>query len=354
MKQVLIFLFLVAPAVLCAQVITVKDRETGQALELVRISSALPKTLVVTNKNGQSDISAFKGAEKIEFRLIGYRRLVKRYDELVGENAVVYLSPSQISSDEIVVSATRWEQEKRDVPNKITTITPKEVALLNPQTTAEMLGQSGEVFIQKSQQGGGSPMIRGFSTNRLLYAVDGVRMNNAIFRGGNLQQVISLDALAIENTEVFFGPGSIIYGSDAIGGVMNFQTLTPQVSLYDEPLVTGKGVARFSSANQEQTGHFHLNIGWKTLALLTSLTYSDFGSPRMGRIGRQEYLRPFFVQRIDSLDRVITNPDPLVQTPNDYNQINLMQKVRYAPTAQWELQYGFHFSETSEYAATTD
>ncbi|MFN3561891.1 MAG: TonB-dependent receptor domain-containing protein [Chloroherpetonaceae bacterium] len=350
MKRIFFLLFFFMPTLLVAQVITVKDRETAQPLELVRIFSASPNALTATNKNGQADISAFKGAEKIEFRLIGYRRTEKRYDDLVGENTVVYLSQSQVSTDEVVVSATRWNQEKRDVPNKITTITPKDVALLNPQTAAEMLGQSGEVFIQKSQQGGGSPMIRGFSTNRLLYAVDGVRMNTAIFRGGNLQQVISLDALAIENTEVFFGPGSIIYGSDAIGGVMNFQTLTPQFSLYDEPFVTGKGVARFSSANNEQVGHFHLNIGWKNLALLTSLTYSDFGDPRMGRIGRQEYLRPFFVQRIDSVDRVITNNDPLVQTPNNYNQINLMQKVRYAPTAAWELQYGFHFSETSEYA----
>lgn len=350
MKQVLLLLFILLPTALIGQVITVKDRETGQALELVRISSASSRAIVVTNKNGQADLSVFKGSEKIEFRLIGYRRAEKRYDELVGESNVVYLSQSQISSDEIVVSATRWEQSKRDVPNKITTITPKDVALLNPQTAAEMLGMSGEVFIQKSQQGGGSPMIRGFSTNRLLYAVDGVRMNNAIFRGGNLQQVISLDALAIENTEIFFGLGSIIYGSDAIGGVMNFQTLTPQFSLYDEPLVTAKGMVRFSSANREQVGHFHLNTGWKNFALLTSLTYSDFGNPRMGRTGRNEYLRPFFVQRIDSVDRVVTNDNPLVQTPNDYNQINLMQKVRYAPSAQWEFEYGFHFSETSEYA----
>ncbi|MGQ9805815.1 MAG: TonB-dependent receptor [Chlorobiales bacterium] len=350
MKQVLFLLFILLPTALVGQVITVKDRETGQALELVRISSASSKAIAVTNKNGQADLSVFKGSQKIEFRLVGYRRVEKRYEELIGESNVVYLSQSQISSDEIVVSATRWEQSKRDVPNKITTITPRDVALFNPQTAAEMLGMSGEVFIQKSQQGGGSPMIRGFSTNRLLYAVDGVRMNTAIFRGGNLQQVISLDALAIENTEVFFGPGSIIYGSDAIGGVMNFQTLTPQFSLYDEPLVTGKGMVRFSSANREQVGHVHLNIGWKNFALLTSLTYSDFGNPRMGRLGRTEYLRPFFVQRIDSIDRVVTNDNPLVQTPNDYNQINLMQKVRYAPSAQWEFEYGFHFSETSEYA----
>ncbi|KER10162.1 MAG: TonB-dependent receptor [[Candidatus Thermochlorobacteriaceae] bacterium GBChlB] len=350
MKYLLIYLLLSTPAVLSAQIITVKDRETGQALELARLISQSPKAFATTNKNGQVDIAAFKGSEKIEIRLVGYRRLEKRYDDLAGENSVVYLSPSQVSSDEIVVSATRWTQAKRTVPHKITTLTPKDITLLNPQTAADMLGASGDVFIQKSQQGGGSPMIRGFSTNRLLYAVDGVRMNNAIFRGGNLQQVISLDAFAIENTEIFFGAGSVIYGSDAIGGVMNFQTLTPQFSLFDEPFVTAKGTARFSSANEEQTGNFQLNIGWKNFALLTNLTYSSFGSPRMGRNGRNEYLRPFFVQRIDSLDRVITNPDPLVQRPNDYQQINLMQKVRYTLSDTWELQYGFHFSETSEYA----
>jgi hemoglobin/transferrin/lactoferrin receptor protein len=73
-------------------------------------------------------------------------------------------------------------------------------------------------------------MIRGFATNRLLYSVDGVRMNTAIFRSGNIQNVISLDPFAAEHTEVLFGPGSVIYGSDAIGGVMSFQTLSPQFS----------------------------------------------------------------------------------------------------------------------------
>jgi hemoglobin/transferrin/lactoferrin receptor protein len=67
-------------------------------------------------------------------------------------------------------------------------------------------------------------MIRGFATNRLLYTVDGIRMNNATFRGGNIQNVISLNPLTMEGTEVFFGPGSVLYGSDAIGGVMAFQT----------------------------------------------------------------------------------------------------------------------------------
>ncbi len=110
-------------------------------------------------------------------------------------------------------------------------------------------------------------MFRGFATNRLLYSVDGVRMNNAIFRGGNIQQVISLDPFAIENTEIFFGPGSLVYGSDAIGGVMSFQTIVPKFSLTNEPLITGQAVARLSSANKEKTGHFDINVGWKKMGL---------------------------------------------------------------------------------------
>ena len=72
-------------------------------------------------------------------------------------------------------------------------------------------------------------MIRGFSTNRVLVTVDGVRLNNAIFRGGNVHNILSIDPFNIEKTEVIMGAGSVIHGSDAIGGVMNFYTTTPKL-----------------------------------------------------------------------------------------------------------------------------
>ena len=125
-------------------------------------------------------------------------------------------------------------------------------------------------------------MIRGFATSRLLYSVDGVRMNTAIFRSGNLQNVINLDPFAIEGTEVLFGPGSVIYGSDAIGGVMSFQTLTPRLSLNDSPLVTGKANVRYSSANNEKTGHFDVNLGFKNWAFVTSISSWDYDHLRQG------------------------------------------------------------------------
>src|SRR5690606_14283199 len=185
---------------------------------------------------------------------------------------------------------------------RISTVSPKQITLQNPQTAADMLGQTGDVFIQKSQQGGGSPMIRGFSTNRLLYTIDGVRMNTAIFRAGNLQNVISLDPFTMENTEILFGPGSVMYGSDAIGAVMSFQTLSPQLALNDEVLVTGKALTRYSTANNEKTAHLDINLGWKKWALLTSFSSNDFGDLKMGSFGPDDYLRPLYVQRINNQD----------------------------------------------------
>ncbi|MBP6073772.1 MAG: TonB-dependent receptor [Flavobacterium sp.] len=251
---------------------------------------------------------------------------------------------------EVIISANRWKQNSKEVPQKVSVITTRNVAFHNPQTAADLLTLSGKVFMQKSQQGGGSPMIRGFATNRLVYAVDGVRMNTAIFRGGNIQNVISLDPFATESTEIVFGPGSVMYGSDAIGGVMSFQTVSPQFATSKKTAVSSHAVSRFSTANNEKTGHFDVNVGWTKWASVTSISSNDFGDLRMGSHGPEEYLRPFYVQRQNGVDVVVTNEDPLVQKPTAYSQINVMQKLRYKPNEKWDFQYGLHFSETSSYS----
>lgn len=332
-----------------AQTITITDMVTGEPLKQVNLYSDNPNIYATTNVNGQADISAFSETDLIYIRLIGYKTETTNYSDLEDQQFKISLDPSFIDMDELVVSGTRWLQSSGDVPTKIQTIIPQQVALQNPQTAADLLSVSGEVFIQKSQQGGGSPMIRGFATNRLLYSIDGVRMNTAIFRGGNIQNVISLDPFAIEQTEILFGPGSVLYGSDAIGGVMSFQTLTPQLSLSDDLLVTGKAASRFSSANSENTFHFDVNAGWEKWASVTSISTNDYGNLKMGSNGPDDYIKPYYIERQDGIDVVITSEDPLVQNPSGYSQINMMQKVRYKPNTNWDFQYGFHYSETSEY-----
>lgn len=349
-RIILLWLCLVISSLSYSQVITILDQKTDKPLPFATLLSEKPKAFTTSNTEGQADIAAFKGAEKISIRSLGYKTEVTSYNNIKSQDFVIRLTPGQIMIDEVVISATRWNQPLHDAPVKISSISAKDVALENPQTAADLLGTSGEVFIQKSQLGGGSPMIRGFSTNRLLYTVDGVRMNTAIFRSGNLQNVISLDPFEMETVEVLFGPGSVIYGSDAIGGVMSFQTLNPQLSLTDKPLITGNAVTRYSSASNEKTMHFDINAGWKKWALLSSFSSFDFGDLKMGSKGPDEYLRPFYVQRQDSTDVVITNEDPKVQKPTGYSQINMMQKVRFSPNERWDIVYGFHYSETSDYS----
>lgn len=332
-----------------AQTITVLDKEHKTPIEGANVISGYPANIVTTNEQGHADISGFANADKIQISMIGYEKSVFDFEELSISDYRVYLSRDGISLDHVVISASKNPQSSADVPYKVTTISTQKVALQNPQTAADLLSLSGEVFIQKSQQGGGSPMIRGFSTNRLLYTVDGVRMNTAIFRSGNLQNVISLDPFAIEQTEVLYGPGSVIYGSDAIGGVMSFQTLTPQFSKSKKVITTGNVIGRYASANNERTGHFDFNIAGKKLASVTSVSYNNYGDLKMGSKGPSEYKNRFYVSRVNGTDVVNNNEAPLVQKNTGYEQYNLMQKLRYAPNKYWDIQYGFHYSETSEY-----
>uniref|UniRef100_A0AB33IPW0 TonB-dependent receptor n=1 Tax=Prevotella sp. GTC17253 TaxID=3236793 RepID=A0AB33IPW0_9BACT len=270
----------------------------------------------------------------------------------VAANKVGRLDTTTFKLQEVVVSASKWQQSKREQPKRISTINFQQFLFENPQTAADLLDLSGLVYIQKSQLGGGSPMIRGFSTNRLLYSVDGIRMNTAIFRSGNLQNVISLDPFAMERTEVLFGPGSVIYGSDAMGGVMSFTTKNPVFSSKAGRVkVQGSATARYSSANNERTGHFDVSVGGRKWAFLTSFSSFTFDDLKQGSHGPQDYLKPYLVQRHNNKEDIaITNPNPLVQSPSGYSQINLMQKIAFRPSKNWDLQYALHYSETSDYA----
>lgn len=350
-KYVLSFLLIAAHLSACfAQTLTVRDAKTNQPLEWVTVYGENTSVYALTNSKGQADISSFKNLEAIVLRMIGYQPKKFSFKSLENAQFLVLLEASTSPLDEVVVSASRWEQNRRNLPVKIATVSNEDTYFQNPQTAADLLSASGKVFVQKSQLGGGSPMIRGFSTNRVLITVDGVRMNSAIFRGGNLQNVISVDPLAVGRTEVIFGPASVIYGSDAIGGVMNFYTLRPVFSNSDEPYFSANSLLRTSTANEEQTGHLDFGFGLKKWAFQSSFTYSDFGDLRMGTHGPTAFLRDRYVKRINGEDVQLTNNNPRDQVPSGYSQNNWMQKISFRPHENWLIESSIYFSSTSQYS----
>lgn len=324
-----------------AQSIFVMDKETSYPIEHVLIYDEFGNQSV-SNLQGTAIITHLKG-DLITLQHLGYTTLIISRKQIPRK---VFLQPTTISVNEVVVSANKWEEDISEIPVIITKITREDIALQNPQTAADMLSQSGEVFIQKSQLGGGSPMIRGFAANSILISVDGVRMNNAIYRSGNLQNIIAIDGLTTESAEVVFGPGSVIYGSDALGGVMDFHTISPT---YNK--ISGEVLGRFSSANLEKTGHVKLNIGKEKFAFIAAFTYSSFDDLVTGSRHKGKYptfgTRPEYVITINGKDSIVQNSNINKQIFSGYNQFNGLFKLKFEIKKDLELTLALHYTTSS-------
>lgn len=250
--------------------------------------------------------------------------------------------------EEIKINSNKISIDKNQTPSQIEIFTKEKIEFQNFQNTADMLTNSGSLFVQKSQQGGGSPVIRGFEASRILLLVDGVRMNNLIFRSGHLQNVITVDENFLETVLVQYGPTSSLYGSDALGGSINM--ITKNAKLGNG--FSGNLNTRFSSVNEEKSGYFDLNYGASNFASLTAFSYNDFGNTKMGRTKNHngEFFgeRNTYIETINGLDILTQNNNKYVQVGSAYKQYNLMQKFIYTTNK------GYKHNVNLQYSTTTD
>ena len=299
---------------------------------------------VTTDKNGNVSLDKFSRSDTLTIKQYGFKE--EKLPKSKLKNTLILLYDNELL-DEVVISASKFSQKFREVPKKVTQINRSMIEFTNPMTSADLLERGGYVYIQKSQLGGGSPMIRGLSTNRLVLSVDGVRLNNAIFRSGNIHNVISISPMNIENTEVIMGSASVLYGSDAIGGVMNFYTKKAKLSNDSNPNILININSRYSSASNEKMYHIDFNYGLEKIAFLSSFSKSDFDDLTMGIHGPPDYLRPNYVTQNSAGDDVlVTNSKPRVQRNTGYSQTNFMQKILYEPNEDLSIDIGIHFSKT--------
>jgi hemoglobin/transferrin/lactoferrin receptor protein len=276
--------------------------------------------------------------------------------QAAGQSKVVKDSTaSEISLEEIVVSGTRFGERKKHIVQHIDVIGQGKIAAMNAQNTGDLLMGSGKVFVQKSQQGGSSPVIRGFEASRILLVVDGVRMNNAIYRSGHLQNVITVDQHMLERVEISAGPASTLYGSDALGG--SIQLITKNVKLAEDgkrQLTTAGAFIRHSTANREKTIHADWNLANRKLGWLGSFTFSDFGDMRMGARYRKGFegfgSRTQYIQIKENplLDTIIQNPDDRIQRYSGYRQWDLLQKLLWKVNDKISHQLNFQLSGSSD------
>lgn len=349
LKFYLLFgLILLQVSMISAQALILEDRGSKKPISSVAVFSVDRHISALSDENGVVVLDAFGESEMLIFQHPSYVELILPKARLIQE-VVLYLDKKTYSLNPVTISANRWEQNIDEVPVTISSVTKAEIELENPQTSADLLESVNGVYIQKSQLGGGSPILRGLSANKVLLVVDGVRMNNAIFRGGNLQNVINIDPNSIESTEVVFGPGSVIYGSDALGGVMDFHTINPVLTESDTLNFSSDALVRYASVNSEKTFNFDISLGWKRVGSYTNVTFGDFSDLRQGKNGPSAYERNWYVvPNGPTGDSVHQNSNNSLQRFSGYRQMNILQKIIYKPSDELSFNYGFHYSTTTD------
>ncbi len=206
---------------------------------------------------------------------------------LLADTVLAQGGAEKVRLPEIVVTPTRSQREMADIPFMCDSIKGAEICLGKAsRTTPEALRELPSVMIQKTAHGQGSPFLRGFTGFRTLFLVDGIRLNNSVFRDGPNQYWNTVDPFSISRLEVLRGPASVLFGSDAIGGAVNAISRAGRDSRSGR-ILPSRLYYRFSTAERSHIlrGDANTRLG-KAGAFHVGLTLKRFGDLRSGA-GRQ-------------------------------------------------------------------
>ena len=334
-----------------AQTITLRDQVTKEPVSGAVITCITTKANVTTNTTGSADVSALKDCGEIVVDHISFQPRTLTWAELNASSELL-LNYRVDMLREVVTSASRFEEKRRDVSERIDVIKARDIRLMDQPTMAELLQNTGAVFVQKSQLGGGSPIIRGFEASRILLVVDGVRMNNAIYRAGHLQDIISVDQSMLDRVEVVSGPNSVAYGSDALGGTIHMITRAPKFKVDGGKGLAADAYVRYGTAAKEITGHVGFELRGSRIASYTSITRSQFSDLRQGSTRSSDWgdvgAVQYRIDRINDVDTVLAPKDRNVQYGTAYDQLDLMEKLRIRTGENMVHQLNLQYSTSSD------
>lgn len=330
-----------------SQSIRVVNAYTQEKIEGVSVVDMISKKTWITNNKGETSVVLKKRKTQLLFQHKNFEDLKVALSEI---DTYVFLTPKYEDLESIVLSVSRVAEKKQRIPEQIEIITKKNIEYLSPQTSADLLANTSGVRVQKSQFGGGSPVIRGLESNRVLLVVDGVRMNNAIYRNGHLQNTITVSPFAIERAEVVFGPASVSYGSDALGGVIHYYTkqLNYSTNLRNKSDV----FYRYSTVNKEQTIAISSSTSHKKWASFTNISFSSFQDLKMGKNrphGYDDWGKVFkYSKNIDGRyeEASSENKNPNLQKNTGYKQLDFLQKFKFSIHKNIDLVINGQYSQS--------
>lgn len=198
------------------------------------------------------------------------------------------LSETTTNLPVIVVTASRVGRPIQETPAMISRIDEKQMLEQGTRSLPEAFKDDPSIRTQKTSPGQGSPYLRGFTGFRTLMLIDGIRLNNSVFRSGPNQYWNTVDCYSLAALEVLKGPASVLYGSDAVGGTVQAFTYEPEYADDADFRYGSRLFTRFSSAERSVIGRAQGEVATESVAVHAGFTYKHFGDLEGGhRVGRQ-------------------------------------------------------------------
>ncbi|MCF6213337.1 MAG: TonB-dependent receptor [Flavobacteriaceae bacterium] len=334
-----------------AQKVIILDVKTHQPIVNVAVFNEDKSKNTISNKKGEVDISIFSDSDILTFSHVAYIEFETLLKQIKIYNYRVYLRDKSESLQEVFLIASKGKEKRSRIAEQIEGVSFLDIQKLSPQSAADVLADIPGVKVQKSQFGGGSPVIRGMEANRVLLVIDGVRMNNAIYRKGHLQNSITVSPTQLDRTEVIFGPSSVVYGSDALGGVIHYYTKTPLLS--NRKKLKTNYLSRFSTVNNGFVSQIGVESGHKNWASYTSVAYSSFGDLKMGSKRSHGFndwgKQPEYSNNTSQFynQNPVVNTNPQIQHNVGYHQVDVLQKFLKPLSSKTNLKLNLQYSTSS-------
>jgi hemoglobin/transferrin/lactoferrin receptor protein len=193
----------------------------------------------------------------------------------------IVLDIEGIRTDVMVTPARGASEKAYDVPRGTSTVTAEDLEARPHTLLTQTLREQTGVLAQSTTAAQGSPIIRGMTGQRNVYLIDGVRLNTSAWRDGPSQYLAWIPASVVSRLEIVRGPGSVPYGSDALGGTFHVLSQRPELSP-DGLRVSGSGSVMLASANGAGGANASIALGHRRFAFRFGGSHTRVDDVRTG------------------------------------------------------------------------
>ncbi len=324
----LLILTIFTGLLLRAQDVSVADVYTRFGIAGVKIFCKNSPDTIETNELGEANLDIFPDNKPIVFQHPLYETVIMTKKQIQRHNWIVLMPRGQqlLYAELSLLSAKEYSFGLPFYINIINLDNPLDINDDDQDATEKIMFKTDEK---------GITIFHSLEPNKILLALDGMRLNNELYKNGKIENAFNFEKTITQNIQQIYDPTYLIYGPDGLGGVIHYFTKIPMLSNSYKTLIHGSTTHRFESSSKSWVSNYQISLASNRFSSYTSVTYCDYGDAVAGH-NRQNLptqdslygLHTYFVKWLGDHDTMLTNSNPYRQLGTGYKQLFVMQKFR--------------------------